>query len=513
MKDFIQLISPTKDIRPLAALLSVLTFVTAVNTPNPLNNDGALYLQTAEVFARSGWQAAMQVYGWPFYSVLIAWSAKLTSLSFEHAAYVLNAVLLVVIVTTFITLIKEIGASRTVQFFGAIVILSHPRLNHYQNYIIRGFGYWAFSLLSVLYLLRYYRRPLWRYALGWGTCISVATLFRIEGATLCCFIPLVLLFRSNTGLWSRLGHALKAYTVNIIILSGLLTWWFCAPDLSSAQLGRLSEFWSQFQSGLMLSNTNLQNKAALISQTVSDDASKTWGLIMTFTSLAGMYLYRLVKTLWPLHVLLCAYGIYKKLMPTEDGAKKVLTYFALLNLLIPAIHIGQTSFISHRFVMLASLLLLLWSPFSLNSIFQHWRDKKRVLTAKSLLFPSLSLVLLIMFVCAFIPPKQPKAYVVSAGTWLKHNMPEQAKLYSNKRAITFYAQRQFVSWDISEKPPIRGWTPDDFIALRVKRNRYEKISKRLTELELKAIKVFANKRGDRVIILKGSKGQKQPKSD
>lgn len=505
MKDFVQLVSQTKDIRPLAALLSVVTLFIAVNTQNPLNNDGALYLQTAEAFAQSGWQAAIQLYRWPFYSILIAWLAKLTYLSFEHAAYVLNAVLLVVIVTTFITLTKELGASRTVQFFGAIVILSHPRLNHYQNYIIRGFGYWAFSLLSLLYLIRFYRHLRWRYALGWGICMSLATLFRIEGAVLCCLSPLVLLLRSSTGLWSRLGHALKAYTVHIIILFILLAWWFCMPDRSSVQLGRLSEFWSQFQSGLMLLNTNLQNKAALISQTVSDDASKTWGLIMTITRLAGMYLYRLVKTLWPLHVLLCAYGVYKKLMPIEDGAKKVLIYFTLLNLLIPAIHIGQTSFISHRFVMLASLLLLLWSPFSLNSIFQHWRDKKRVLTGKSLLFPSLSLVFLIMFVYAFIPPKQSKAYVVSAGTWLKHNMPEQAKLYSNKRQIAFYAQRQFVSWDISEKPPIPEWTSDDFVALRVRKENYREVTKLLMPLNLKPIKVFANEKDDRVIILRASR--------
>jgi hypothetical protein len=113
-----------------------------------------------------------------------------------------------------------------------------------------------------------------------------------------------------------------------------------------------------------------------------------------------------------------------------------------------------------------------------------------------------------MFVHAFIPPKQPKAYIVSAGTWLEHNMPEQAKLYSNKRAIAFYAKRQFVSWDISEKTPIPEWTSDNYIALRVKRKRYEKVSKRLMELELKAVRVFANQRGDRVIILKGAKGQK-----
>ncbi|MCK4389170.1 MAG: hypothetical protein KAV83_02880 [Desulfobacterales bacterium] len=508
MKDFMQrgiyFISQLKDVRPVAALLAVVTLFIAVSIRNPLNSDGILYLQTADAFTHSGWQAAMKLYCWPFYSVLIAWLGKLAHLSFEHSAYVLNAALLVVIVTTFITLIKELGGSRTVQFFGAIIILSHPRLNHYQNYIIRDFGYWAFSLLSVLYFIRYYRNLRWRYALGWGICISFATLFRIEGAVLCCLSPLVLLVRSNTGLWSRLGYTLKAYTVNIITLAILLTWWFCMPHESSEQLGRLSEFWNQLQNGLMLLSNNLHNKAALISQTVLDDASKKWGLIMTISGLAGIYLYRLVTTLWPLHILLCAYGVCKKLMPIEDGAKKVLMYFTLLNLLIPAIFLGQQFFISHRFLMLSSLLLLLWSPFSLHTIYQHWRDKKTVLTGNSLLFPFLSLVFLIMFVYAFIPPKQSKIYVVSAGIWLKENMPEQAKLYSNKRQIAFYAQRQFMSWDISENLSIPEWASDDVVALRVRKKNYEKVRKCLIPLKLKPVKVFADQKGDRVIIFKVS---------
>ena len=506
MKNFFQRflypIIQIEDIRPVAALLAVLTFYIAVNTQNPLNQDGILYLQAAEAFANSGWNAAMQVYRWPFYSVLIAYLGKLTHLSFEHAAYVLNAALLVIIVTSFITLIKELGGSRTIQIFGAILIISHPRLHHYQNYIIRGFGYWGFSLLSLVYLIRYYRHVQWRHAIGWGVFMNSAALFRPEGAVLCCFTPLVLLLRSNKGLWSRIGCTLKPYAINIMMVILFFVFWFTMPDRSNVHLGRLSEILNQFQNGLTLLTDNLSNKAVLLSQIVLQDPSEKWGLIMIIPGLIGICFYRLVTTLGPLQTLLCGHAISKKLMPKkDDGGKRVFVYFTFLNLLIPMIHIGQTFYVSHRFFMLASLLLLLWPPFSLHRIFQQWRESKKVLTGNSLLFFSVSLALIIMFVYVFIPFKSTKAYVVSAGTWLKQNMPQQARLYSNEEEILFYAQRQNKLWEVFDDAPLPQWASGDFVALRVKKKNYDEFNERLRELKFKTIKVFANKRGDRVIIL------------
>jgi hypothetical protein len=118
------------------------------------------------------------------------------------------------------------------------------------------------------------------------------------------------------------------------------------------------------------------------------------------------------------------------------------------------------------------------------------------------LFFSVSLALIIMFVYVFIPFKSTKAYVVSAGTWLKQNMPPQARLYSNEEEIPFYTQRQYRLWDFLEDAPIPQWESGDFIALRVKKKNYDKFNELLTKLKFKTVKVFTNKRGDRVIILK-----------
>lgn len=503
MKDYIKrgivLIDQFNHIRPIAAIISLITLFIAVNTQNPINNDGILYLLTAEAFANSGWQEAIKHYSWPFYSILIVWLSKLTHLSFENSTYVLNAALLVIIVTSFITLIEELGGSRFVQFIGALIILSHPQLHHYQHYIVRGFGYWAFSLLALLNFIRFYKHLKWRYALGWGIFISAAILFRPEGLVLCCLGPLVLLLRSETTLLNKLVSIFKAYSFNIIAISIIIVWWLNTPNRTSAQLGRLSEFWDQLQNGLILLSTNINEKAAIISQTVLNNYSKKFGLTMVISGLTGIYLYKLVATLWPVHTLLFGHAFWKRLMPADKGIKKVIIYFSILNLVIPAIFLGQQFFISYRFLMPASLFLLLWTPFSLHYIMQKWLDKKAVFK-DNFLFPALALAFLIMFVYAFIPPKQSKAYIVSAGTWLRDNRPEQSNLYTNNFRLSYYAGKKFIKWNVSDNLTIPQWSSNDFVALKTKQKHYEKIKNILLTLKLKPGKIFANKEGDMIAV-------------
>jgi len=499
IKRYIYLIDQFNYILPIAAIISLITLFIAVNTHNPINKDGILYLQTAEAFIDSGWQGAIKHYNWPFYSILIAWLSQLSHLSFENSTYVLNAVFLVIIVISFIALIEESGGSRFVQFIGALIILSHPQLHHYQQYIVRGFGYWAFSLLALLHFVRFYKYLKWRYALSWGIFISIAILFRPEGLVICCFGPLVFLLRSETTLWNKFGNTLKAYSFNMIAISIIIVWWLNIPNRDIAQLGRLSEFWNQLQNGLILLSANINEKAAIISQTVLHDYSKKWDLTMVISGLCGIYLYKLVETLWPVHTLLFGHAFWKRLMPAVKGIKKVIIYFTILNLIIPAIFLGQQFFVLNRFLIPASLLLLLWTPFSLHYILQKWLDKKTVFK-NNFVFPMLSLAFLIMFVYAFIPPNQSKAYIVSAATWLKQNMLQQSKLYTNNSQLSYYAGKKFIKWDVSDTLTIPEWSSNDFVALKTHKKYYEKLTYTLLTLKLKPCKMFANKEGNMIAV-------------
>ena len=147
----------------------------------------------------------------------------------------------------------------------------------------------------------------------------------------------------------------------------------------------------------------------------------------------------------------------------------------------------------------ASLLLLLWTPFSLHHIMQKWLDKNTIFK-NNFLFPILSLAFLIMFVYAFIPPNQSKAYITTAGTWLKHNMPQQSKLYTNNSQLSYYAGKKFIKWDVSDDLTISQCSSDDFIALKTRKMHYKKLMNTLLMLKLKPGKIFANKEGKMIAV-------------
>ena len=147
----------------------------------------------------------------------------------------------------------------------------------------------------------------------------------------------------------------------------------------------------------------------------------------------------------------------------------------------------------------ASLVLLLWTPFSLHYIMQKWLNKKTVFK-NNFVFPILSLAFLIMFIYAFIPPNQSKAYITIAGKWLKQNIPQQSKLYTNNFRLSYYSGKKFMEWDVADNLIIPGWSSDDFVALNTKQKHYEKIKNTLSSLKLKPGKIFANKEGDIIAV-------------
>jgi hypothetical protein len=199
-------------------------------------------------------------------------------------------------------------------------------------------------------------------------------------------------------------------------------------------------------------------------------------------------------------------------MPAEGGLKRVIIYFTILNLVISAIFLGQKFFISCRFLMPASLLLLLWTPFSLHYIIQKWLNKKTVLK-NNFVFPILSLAFLIMFIYAFAPPNQSKAYITIAGTWLKNNMPEDSNLFTNNYRLSYYAGKTYLEWDVSKINTLPGWRSYDFVALKTKQKHYKKITNTLLPLKLRPDRIFANKEGNMIAIFEFIKDNNYERSN
>jgi hypothetical protein len=468
----------------LAGLASFILTLIMLSYNQPFNKDGILYLKTAEVFAKHGVRVALSFHdnNWIFYSVLIALTSKLTTLSFLHAAYLLDAILDAATIVLFITLIKELGGSRKIQIISALVILLFPHINFYRHNILRGHGYYLFALLAILFLIRFYKNDKWRDTIGWGIAITLATLFRIEGAVLACFLPLVLIFKPDLKFLHKIKYILKAYIIQIIILILIISY---VAYSGSSQLSRLSEFTGQLSHGFQNTWDALQNASHIITTQVLGFHLFRYGMAYFLTgALVAVYIGFLLSTIGLLYLILSIYSIAKKIVMADWSAKAVWLYSILLNIIITAIFLCQRLYLTERYVTLLCLLLLMTIPFALERIY------------KSRWFVIVAIMLIYTAVGSIYNFGPSKTYVVKAGQWINNNTPPTAKLYSTNIQCSYYAHRQ------TEEHPNKK---TNYFVFDIARHDKKSEKKLLAALKLKPIKEFHNSRGNKILIFKNVK--------
>jgi hypothetical protein len=481
----------------LALFGSLLLSISAYLCHDPINVDGILYLHTAETYLNNGLDAALAEYRWPLYSILIAATSQLTHLSLLHAAQLLNAGLVGLLVVVFIKLIEELGGSRPVMIAATLIILLYPPLNHDRSLIVRDFGYWAFALLSLWQLLRFAKYQKWQHAFTWAFFMLLATLFRIEGGVLLLFIPFA--FCLQTGdIKSRLKHFLQAYTLMIGIAAIALICWIVHP--LSIPLGRIKELYTQLLEGFSLSTAALQTKIKAITQLLQPDVNINDVSILVIIGLLGLFIWRILTSLGLANIILSYHAHAYKLHQISRQAKSILWSFTLINAIILLVFLGQRFFLSERYIILLSLSLLLWLPFSLVTLYENWRTQQT--QGLSHLFPLICLLMVSMLVSSVGHFGHSKGYIVDAGTWLKQHISRNDTLYSNSQEILFYADRSSRTEDANPSILQNGqWKKFDFLALRFNHKQPAIEHQVLKQLQLKPIQIFSNHRRDQVLIL------------
>ncbi|HLF66814.1 MAG TPA: hypothetical protein VI522_04280 [Gammaproteobacteria bacterium] len=365
-----------------------------LNSQAIVNSDGVLYLQAAQAYALEGWDAAVAVYKWPFYSAAIAWTQTLTSLSLVNSAYALNTLLCVVIVTAFIQLIGALGGRLQEQVFAAVIILLHTGLNDYRDYIIRDLGHWAFMLYGLYFLILYSKKRQLRFALGFGLAMFTAFLFRTEALFVMLLAPLTLLFcnEHQYTFLKRLVHFLGAYSFAPVILTAVLIVYMIGPSeltqvqLSNPWLSRLEHI-----DYLRALETQIMQLRPAISANIPDNHL----YYFLFGGFMAYFLVRLCLLLSPLYVLLTGYAIKQGLMKASPARALLCTYLIIYTLIVLGF-LYYRFFLSGRYIMPIVLLLSLWAPFALSAWYEAWRSSKPGVVGKPWFFPLVIMGLIYM---------------------------------------------------------------------------------------------------------------------
>ncbi|VVC76459.1 hypothetical protein AQUSIP_17720 [Aquicella siphonis] len=492
----------------IAFLTSLLISACIDYRDSVINPDGICYLLSAQMVGSAPIKEVMQLCPqsqWPFYSTLIFAFVKLTHLSFPMAAYLLNGLFSLISVMMFICIVRELGGSGRVLWIAALVILFNHQFNILRENIIRDHGFWALYLVSLFYLLRYFREPKWTTALLWNASLLVATLFRIEGAVFLLAMPFIS--------WCFIGRSWKERTLSflmlnlpmIIICGGIAMWHLVYPQHSVDRLGRVGEVINQMHHGFFMLLDRYQTSKAALAQHVLPPESSTDASVVLFLVWISWYLYNVVITLSLGYAAMLLYAWKTGAARWRANTSVVVWGYVAVNVIVTLGFLAEHLFISKRYLIALSLVLMLWVPFALNDLIEKWGSLRHR--------AALSLAALVIFISALsgiVEFGHSKFYIRSAGNWIAESVPENAKLYVNDFQLMYYTRHFGIR--IFELLPdylqinsiAHGkWKQYDYLALRLRNREEGEMAGILEELAgLKPVKVFSNRRGNHVAVYK-----------
>lgn len=496
------------DLQLIAIIASCILSGIILAQHQPFNIDGIIYLAAAQTFLSNGLHAAMAIYPWPFYSVLIATTAKFSHLSLEHSAYLLNTLLNTATILSFIALVKILGGSRKTQFFGLIVILIYPYLNHSRGDIERDLGYYAFALLSCLFFIRYLRTQDWPSAINWGISIIIATLFRVEGAIFMVIAPFAVLLLPKLNLSHKILSYIKLHTINLICLAIALLGLILLPHHSSVNLGRLPEFIQFFRHGLGIIQNTLTNNAQTLQKNIPDLGDFDIAFAFILMGLVGVLLQTLINTMGLAYVVLVYHALRYKLLAMDNAALSGWLTYLLLNIIIVITFLLTQFFLSARYTGLLCLLLIITVPFSLATIHTHWQLHENCFTGKKWLLPIIAIIGLILLVDSTVHFGTSKTYLVEAGTWINQNTSPTSRVFSNDAQLAYYTHRinipNLITLHNTNDSPFDlkkiNLGDYDYLALVLRHDQTQEKAAILKSFKF-VPKIFQNNRGDEALII------------
>lgn len=386
-----------------------------------INNDGVLYLRVADRFREEGVFAATALYGWPFFSMLVAWLSQL-GLSLLNAAWLLGVASFALLSGSFVAVVARFyPASPLIHYTAVPVILLLPELAELRSEVLRDNAAFALLLFSLLPLLRFVeRREPWALLL-WGASVALGALFRIEQALLLLSGVFVLLFIKGGRRWAV---ALLLLTV----LAGALTLWLLqhyAPESRVRDLYR----WLHFYAGDL--GTKLSSGAARLEAAVLNDYSQNYARDAMATVLLVLLIGKLLKGLTPVYAAFLWFT--RRDRPALQSEHRAIwqAYFAGV-LLPPLLFVFQHFFLTQRYVFGAILMLLLLVPAAACTLFQRIRAPR--------LRVGLAVLLLLILAAATVRKAPEEDVQLLVGQWLAER---PGSLWTNSVKAGFFADAEF----------------------------------------------------------------------
>jgi|GEM_PF-1569768 len=479
----------------IAALLSIASALLLIAASQSLNNDGILYLVGADTFKAEGWSAAEKVFVRPFFSALIGTLSLATGTSSLFSAYLLTISLMSLLAFAFVNLVRDLGGKMPAQWAAAAIIVTYPSLCAYRDYLIRDFGYWAFSLLAVNLLIHLHRTVQWRTATTWLLCGLLATLFRPEAAITLFLSPLSILFNTRLAPQARYRATAKLYLY--LAAAGVLAM-VAGMSLGIDPIGKLLKVtFALYLEGVQGIGANLQNMHNDLVSHVLSRYSREFGALSVVLILTGIFI---AKTLQAISLPLLLLGAFLTrcralTLPRHPAYLATL----VIVLMVVAVFYLQMHFLQTRYLLLATLLLLVPICLGLGRVLSTPPGRR-----SKIILSTLAVILVLDSQVNFGHSNQ---YRVDSIRWLQTHSAEGDWIYANEPQLAYLGGGSFSIHHVLSgtadmtKIPLNTLAGYDYLAVNLKRKN--KVLARFVDSLPPAftrVKEFSNKRGDKVII-------------
>lgn len=464
-------------------------------TLDVINPDGICYLQSAHTVVQQH-TLAMQVCdqsGWPFYQVLIGGFSLLTGWQVGVSAAVLDSLLSLVSVLSFVAIVFHLSGNRSVRWLGIATILLAHHFNAFRADVIRDHGYWAFYLLSIYTLLCFQgeRDPRKRrgLAFAWSGALLMATLFRLEGIVFLVLLPCWLVLTEPHERKTRIKTFLLLNSVLFVSVSLVCLWLLSHPVHS---LGRLEYLIFQLTHGVQSMWHHWQQASSALGRHVLNVYSARDASLVLGLDLSGYYVACLLDVLTIGYFLPVLYAFAKRHLGMPKESRGLLLAYVAVNFLITAFFLAENFFLARRYLMAMALTLMFWVPFALQDLIRQWPRRRW----------SLVLAIALIAICSaggIVQFGTSKKYLREAGDWLALHTPPSAHVYSNVPVVLYYSQHAG-NQVFARQPALQEiigtgghWRQYDWLALKVGAGTN-------LSLPFAPVAVFRNARGDQVRI-------------
>ena len=501
----------------LAIIASLIAWRVAFIQQGWINSDTTLYFEQARLFALGDWKAAIELFKWPLYALLIAATKAITGLSIHVAAQLLNVIFYGITSYALSKLIQLAGGDKTTILCGNALLFSCAYISgSVLGMLLRDEGFWAFFLLSLVYFIRFLRSAQFKDALFWQLCCIVAMLFRLEAITYLLVLPFILFTYKQYSTSERLNLIGKVYALPLVLIILSVFAALALNTINLSSFGRIQEIFVAFSSGpgsmyaLFLHKSNIMANAVL-GNFLEDYAQA--GLALT---LLWIVIVKCLMSASFLPLALIASRGKQALHLPQHEAQRVLWWVMAIAFINGILTVFHSFVLSSRYIVAFGFMMLLFAAFGLASLIklcQTQQSQTQPYTGISPLIMQTFLVLALLAICGlFIKNIATKradySYDKQAAEWVMQQASPNSHIHFDGGTLRYYANVPWAGREDNEQ--LAGLITDlnsgkqqfDYLVMRVKANKPSKLEQLRALKEYNEIKQFCYKSGNCIVVFK-----------